>query len=195
MFCCKCTKNRRISKTRFIVYSSLLLKLTRLPPLMGAGGEMSSDRSCVNKMLPDCSSGSGIGGKHVGCPRTGGSPAVSAPPAGAACLIGGCGVPRRRVRRASSKGEVLEVSSAAKDVERETLRIRHTFCSPSSPGKEAKDEPPCPNGILPQNQDSRNLKYLIRVTDVYDIWFSIRKRLNIYAARKEFDFRRPGPSG
>ena len=102
---------------------------------------------------------------------------------------------RRRVRRASSKGEVLEVSSTAKDVERETLRIRHTVCSPSSPGKEAKDEPPCPNGILPQNQNSRNLKYLIRVTDVYDIWFSIRKRLNIYAARKEFDFRRPGPSG
>ena len=101
---------------------------------------------------------------------------------------------RRRVRRASSKGEVLEVSSAAKDVEREALRIRHTFCSPSSPGKEAKDEPPCPNRILPQNQNSRNLKYLIRVTDVYDIWFSIRKRLNIYAARKDFDFRRPGPS-
>ena len=103
-----------------------------------------------------------------------------------------CGPP---VRHVASDTEVLEVSSAAKDVERETLRIRHTFCSPSSPGKEAKDEPPCPNGILPQNQNSRNLKYLIRVTDVYDIWFSIRKRLNIYAARKDFDFRRPGPSG
>jgi len=56
---------------------------------MGAGGEMSSDRSSVNKMLSDCSSGSGIGGKHVGCPRTGGSPAVRAPPAGAACLVEG----------------------------------------------------------------------------------------------------------
>ena len=102
---------------------------------------------------------------------------------------------RRQEERAPSRGEVLEVSSAAKDVEREALRIRHTVCSPSSPGKEAKDEPSCPNGILPQNQNSRNLKYLIRVTDVYDIWFSIRKRLNIYAARKEFDFRRPKADG
>ena len=58
----------------------------------------------------------------------------------AACLIGGCGVPRQRVRRASSKGEVLEVSSDAKDVEREDLRIRHTVCSPSAPEKWAEEE-------------------------------------------------------
>ena len=153
MFCCKCTKNRRISKTRFVVYSSLLLKLTRLPPYGRRGRDVLALGEVRRYVL------------------------------------------RRRVRLASSKGEVLEVSSAAKDVEREALRIRHTVCSPSSPGKEAKDEPPCPNGILPQNQNSRNLKYLIRVTDVYDIWFSIRKRLNIYAARKEFDFRRPKADG
>ena len=46
----------------------------------------------------------------------------------------------RRMRRASSKGEVLEVSSDAKDVEREDLRIRHTVCSPSAPEKWAEEE-------------------------------------------------------
>ena len=49
-------------------------------------------------------------------------------------------MPHRRVRRASSKGEVLEVSSDAKDVEREDLRIRHTVCSPSAPEKGAEEE-------------------------------------------------------
>ena len=49
-------------------------------------------------------------------------------------------VPHRLVRRASSRGEILEVSSAAKDVEREDLRIRHTVCSPSAPEKWAEEE-------------------------------------------------------
>ena len=48
-----------------------------------------------------------------------------APPAGGTCSADWRSVLRRLEERAPSRGEVLEVSSAAKDVEREALRIRH----------------------------------------------------------------------
>jgi hypothetical protein len=59
-----------------------------------------------------------------GCPRTGGSPPERIPSSGGACSIGKRSVLRRQEERAPSRGEVLEVSSAAKVIEREALRIR-----------------------------------------------------------------------
>ena len=53
-----------------------------------------------------------------GCPRTEGSPPERIPSSGEACSIGRRSVLNRQEERAPSRGEVLEVSSDAKDVER-----------------------------------------------------------------------------